>query len=460
MRLLRAIARIRWKRFLIFYGITFLVALILLYVIIYLNSGSSLKQSWAFWKDILLDVITHPFFWFLIWLPYLLYLLILTLVRDFRRKRWAGLARGFAFKIVLPVLIFFGISAGLKQYRLGESFEYTWDHSVENKNPKAHDLYTTDGKQRGMHIFNGDSEDIIELKTNNFEWIILTPFIGQKQYNLPELSIPSQERFERLEKRYREIKQTCDSLGIRVMLKPHIWLRENTPGKWRSNIEMKNEEDWKTWFDSYEEVMLQYAQLAEDLGFQQFCIGTELETTVKQKPEKWKALIQKARAIYSGKITYAANWNQEYEEVPFWDKLDYIGIQAYFPLSDGPNPTVEELEASWRPFLDEIEAVSNTFDKPVLFTEMGYRSLKGTSQTPWEWAGFSHLFLRISKEEQYRCYEAFFNTVWQEPWFHGLHIWEWQGRMDDGDNTSFSVQYKPALNLIARRFLEANATSD
>lgn len=141
MRLLRAIARIRWKRFLIFYGITFLVALILLYVIIYLNSGSSLKQSWAFWKDILLDVITHPFFWFLIWLPYLLYLLILTLVRDFRRKRWAGLARGFAFKIVLPVLIFFGISAGLKQYRLGESFEYTWDHSVENKNPKAHDLY-------------------------------------------------------------------------------------------------------------------------------------------------------------------------------------------------------------------------------------------------------------------------------------------------------------------------------
>jgi hypothetical protein len=39
------------------------------------------------------------------------------------------------------------------------------------------------------------------------------------------------------------------------------------------------------------------------------------------------------RKIYTGKLTYAANWD-DFDKVPFWKELDYIGIDAYFPLSD------------------------------------------------------------------------------------------------------------------------------
>ena len=47
--------------------------------------------------------------------------------------------------------------------------------------------------------------------------------------------------------------------------------------------------------------------------------------------------------MYSGKLTFGANWYLEYEDVTFWDDLDYIGIQAYFPLTKKENQGVDEL---------------------------------------------------------------------------------------------------------------------
>ncbi len=457
MRFLRVITKQRLLRFFKFIGITFLLYLVIMYCLIYFGTSRSAGQSWELWKEVIPGVVTHPFFYVLLLIPFGLYLIGRSLFFDFKKKRWVGLLRGFALKILLPVVVFFGMSAGLKQFRLSESFEYTWDTSVENHTSTTRGLYEVDGKQRGIHVFgiSSNPEDLEKLKTNNFEWITLTSFIGQQEYNAPEINVPSEESFQRIKDQYAKVGAICDSLGIKIMIKPHIWLRENEPGKWRSNIEMKDEEAWDLWFEKYEATMLGYARIATEIGAAQFCLGTELETTVREKPGKWRSLIANIKEVYSGKLTYAANWNEEYQQVPFWDMLDYIGIQAYFPLSEGLNPTLEELEASWAPFVSEIKTVSETFNKPVLFTEIGYRSLKGTSKTPWEWAGISHWFSRISKKEQYLCYEAFFNTVWNEPWFHGLHIWEWQGRMTDGDNTSFSVEYKPAMNLIAKRFSQS-----
>jgi len=443
----------RIKKFSIFYGITFLVSLVLIYFLILLNDGFNFSKAWSFWKDIIIDIITHPFFWILVFVPYFIFLLIRSLVINYRKNKMKGLLKGLALKVLLPIVILYGFSAALSVYRLGEKFTYTWDYSIENTSKQIRHFEEIDQKQRGIHTFNisRNIEDVEKLKTNNFEWITLTPFIGQKQYNLPELNIPSDERFERTKNSYKRVKKECDVYGIQVMLKPHIWMRENIPGKWRANIEMETEAEWDLWFQNYEKVILMYASLAEELGFEQFCIGTELESTVLLKPQKWKQLIQKARTLYSGKITYAANWDGEYKEIDLWNDLDFIGIQAYFPLTNG-TPVLEEMEAAWTPFIEEMRIVHQKFNKPIIFTEMGYRSLKGTSQTPWEWGSVTHLFSRISKKEQYLCYESFFNTVWKEPWFHGLHIWEWQGGMEGGDNTSFSVEYKPAMNLIAKRF--------
>ena len=59
-----------------------------------------------------------------------------------------------------------------------------------------------------------------------------------------------------------------------------------------------------------------------------FAVGTELKAFAKKRPEFWKQLIQKVRTVYSGPLTYAANWD-EYHEISFWQDLDYIGCLLY-----------------------------------------------------------------------------------------------------------------------------------
>ena len=47
-----------------------------------------------------------------------------------------------------------------------------------------------------------------------------------------------------------------------------------------------------------------------------FCIGTELQFVVANDPEYWKQSIREIKQVYTGKLTYAENWDQ-FQNVPF-----------------------------------------------------------------------------------------------------------------------------------------------
>ncbi|MEL6944777.1 MAG: hypothetical protein AAFO82_19135, partial [Bacteroidota bacterium] len=319
------------------------------------------------------------------------------------------------------------------------------------------DSYALDQKQRGIHIFGwrNNLEDLDLLQKSNFEWITVTPFIHQEQYDQPSLRVLTAEDSIRVRSRYEYFKNKSDSLGLHLMLKPHIWLFQKKNGKWRSDIEMQSEADWDQWFDAYTQIMLTYAQIAEDLEFEQFCIGTELEKTVELQADRWLMLIKEIRAVFSGKLTYAANWYEGYEYFPHWEALDYIGIQAYFPLNDGSPVKLSKLERAWKNHAQQLEAFSKKYDRPILFTEIGYRSVEGTATRPWEWHKAGDYVSKIAQKEQYLCYQAFFNVLWKKDWFHGVHIWEWQARANsDGNNTNFHLEGKPTFNLIMQKFKE------
>ncbi len=426
-----------------------------MFLLILFKNKYAVATTVLFFKDFVGNLFTSPSFYVITTIPYFLFLFIKNIIYDYKRNKIKGLLKSVFFKIAIPVMILFIGNKALQNYRLSEVLNYTWDTTIENNSTKVNNYYSIDNKQRGIHVFNisKDLEDIELLKTNNFEWITLTPFINQGDYNKPTLRLISDDSYENMLKHYKVIKEECDSYGIKIMLKPHIWLSKIENGKWRSDIEMETEQDWNTWFENYNQTIIKYAELAEQLQMEQFCIGTELETTVYEKPDQWKALIQKVRAIYKGKLTYAANWDNEYKKVPFWGELDYIGIQAYFPISVKDDPALLELENYWRKHAEEIVLVSSKFNKPILFTELGYKSIRGTSKKPWEWNGIMNTYSKISKKEQLLCYQAFFNTIWEEPWFHGIHIWEWQSRgTSSGNNTNFTIEGKPSLNLIAKHF--------
>src|SRR5262249_9680758 len=146
-------------------------------------------------------------------------------------------------------------------------------------------------------------------------------------------------------------------------------------GQWSGDIRMKSDADWDAWFRSYQSFILHFAELAASSGADAFCIGCELGGTTNARPERWRSLIAQGGKVYHGPLTYDANWHEEYEKVSFWDALDWIGVNAYFELSDDKTPTSGDIERAWRPITARMAALSRRCGKPVVLTEVGFRSV-------------------------------------------------------------------------------------
>ena len=249
------------------------------------------------------------------------------------------------------------------------------------------------------------------------------------------------------------VKQYIEHLhnnNIKVMLKPHIWIRQ---GEYTGYMKMATEADWKKLETAYRNFILDFAGSAEDTGVEIFCIGTELEQFVINRPKFWDSLIHDIRKDYKGKLTYAANWD-EYKRVPFWESLDYIGIDAYFPVSDQRNPTVEEARKGWKPWKDEMVEISSRHNRKIIFTEYGYRSMDYAGKEPWRSDGREN---KVNLEAQANLLTALYEEVWKEPWFSGGYVWKWfteHRRSGGNENNQFTPQNKPAGSVIKEYYSE------
>ncbi|MCL6267633.1 glycoside hydrolase family 113 [Flagellimonas myxillae] len=232
--------------------------------------------------------------------------------------------------------------------------------------------------------------------------------------------------------------------GIKIMLKPQIWIWR---GEFTGDMAMQSEEDWETLEATYSDFALTYAQLAEETKAEVYCIGTELEEFVKHRPQFWTDLIAKIKTVYSGKLTYAANWD-EYPRVPFWNELDYIGVDAYFPLSEEQNPTLEQLRSGWKRWKDKLANLADEVDKPILFTEFGYRSMDYAAKKPWL---VDRNQMNVNLQAQSDATEAIFQEFWEEDWFAGGFVWKWfihHDKSGGNEDNRFTPQNKPAENVI------------
>lgn len=449
------------RLFMISYVGTWIVMALLLLIALFTVDEIAKGQVWSYWHLTLRKLATQAPAYVIALLPYLTILLIHDARRRYKSQKWAGVASSLLRFVAAPAALIWIILETGTAYRLSENYAYTWDTSVEHHGPQSRNRYKQDGKQRGIHVFNlpADSTDLAQLKTNNFEWITVVPYIGQELHNKPPIqayasvSSDSNTVDPRNADSIRRYAQMAAQYDFHLVVKPHIWLSAAQGDAWRSDIAMQHEADWDLWFAYYTRHMLTYAALAEEIGADLFCIGTELHTAVMAKPERWRNLITQIRSVYSGELTYAANWSDELEKIPFWDMLDYIGIQAYFPVATVKSPSLAEMEAGWQPHVRRLTRLADHHKKPILFTEIGYRSTASAAVTPWEWTSARDFFRPISHKTQALAYEAFFNVVWPQPWFAGAHLWQWSGNSRTlGNNSNFTLAGKPALNVVARGF--------
>ncbi|MBN1354253.1 MAG: hypothetical protein JW994_06265 [Candidatus Omnitrophica bacterium] len=237
--------------------------------------------------------------------------------------------------------------------------------------------------------------------------------------------------------------------GMKVMLKPHIDLIIDE-GCTRSDIGFCTSREWEKWFANYLAFITHYARMAGDEDVEFFCVGTELSFATQEEGFWRDSVIKDVRRLFKGQITYAANWDA-YKNVKFWDLLDYVGIDAYFPVAKKSNATRDEILSGWKSWLAEIEAFQKTVDKPVIFTESGYCSAGTASNRPWE-----NALKRVTPNTllQKECYEALVDTFWDKPWFFGVYWWAWNTYPESGgeNDPSFTPQNKPAMEYLRETY--------
>lgn len=244
---------------------------------------------------------------------------------------------------------------------------------------------------------------------------------------------------------------TAHKLGLKVMLKPHVDLSAD-PKHWRGDIGPGfTEAQWSAWFAAYTRMIVHYADLARREKVEMLCIGTELEGTTHRE-EDWRKVLAAIRAAYAGPLTYAGNWDGEAARIRFWDTLDYIGVDAYYPLTEKCGATVAELKAGWADGIKEMGDLAAKWKKTVVLTEVGFRSRADACSNPWEWQTCP----AVDLQEQARGYQATFEALWAQPWLTGILWWDWEadltvGGSKDGGYTPWG---KPAEAIVRQYFTE------
>lgn len=232
------------------------------------------------------------------------------------------------------------------------------------------------------------------------------------------------------------------------------------------------------WFDNYSQFAAHFAQLSEQYHLPYFIIGDQLtntavdttHTTAKTDPGGidravpgesfpncagrrdcgWRHVVHAVRSPtydsfighkpqtggnYTGKLIYAASWGgapsgvtvSEYDHITWWDAVDYIGVDAFFPLTQNADVSVIDLMNAWHgkgldlqgqgDVYGKLAKLAGTFNRPVLFTGAGYKSAAGANGDP---LGASSS--NPDTTEQFNDMQALLQTFGEAPFWEGA-IW-------------------------------------
>ncbi len=320
----------------------------------------------------------------------------------------------------------------------------TWTGSIFSQAPVAE----VETKINGMSLvaINGliDSVHVAPLGQVNVNYAAAIPFAFMPLHTSPELVFNQdwQWQGERIEG-VRNYIEELRAQDLRVMIKPQIWVGHGT---YTGTIEMGSEEDWILFEENYRKYIVAFAELAEEEKVEFLCIGTELKHFAQQREAFWRVLIAELRAVYTGKLTYAANWD-DYEDVLFWNDLDYIGVDAYFPIVKREKAKLNALMEGWDPHKKEMDALSEKFGKQILFTEYGYRSIRSCAVRPWDYSNDE----KVNEKAQSLALKALYEVFWEDPNYAGGFLWKWypdHKNAGGSQNNTFTVQNKLAERTV------------
>lgn len=295
---------------------------------------------------------------------------------------------------------------------------------------------------------NLSPKEIKPILNINANAVALMPYAFLKTDGVPELYFnQKQQWYGETAEGTEQAVSLLHEKGLQVMIKPQIWLSQ---GAFTGDLNFNSEEKWQKFEKEYRDYILLYAKIASKRNAEFYCLGTELFNFVKERPVFWRNLISEIRKIYSGKLVYAENWDKV-DQVNLWMDLDYIGVDAYFPISEKASPSEEEIAEGWEDHLDLLENLSDKYEKKILFTEYGYRSNDFALKEPWN---SSRANSSPNHNLQARALKVIYKEIWNENWFAGGFLWKWHQHEDSGglENDRYTPQNKPAEKVVKKYY--------
>lgn len=288
------------------------------------------------------------------------------------------------------------------------------------------------------------------LAAMGVNFISITPFGRLWALNDTQILMDFEAPYADNREGVKEMVRQAHERGMRVLLIPHLWVET---GGWRGRVDPGTPEGWQAYQHSYRDFLLAWARDAADAGADAFSIGVEMKSLSYRFGAFWESLIRDVRDVYPGWLTYSANWD-EVDDVVFWEQLDFIGVNAFYPLANHAGATYAEYVEGARSRVPALRDLAAELQRPVLFTEMGYTTRRGAAVEPWLWPDDMQDVV-LDEVEQARAMSALFEAFLPGRFFAGFFVWRYYADLDDVSQEAiwgFSPHAKRAEELLKSVF--------
>jgi len=298
------------------------------------------------------------------------------------------------------------------------------------------------------------NESILDLRQIGTNVVAIDIPLSQASPNTSSVGTAGGETLEQAIAGIEPIVDSIQNAGMNVFLRPYVSVAS---GERSALIHPSQAENW---FSSYGTAISGIADFANRKNVALLGVGYELNAMEDVAfEENWRTLISDVRATYSGNLTYAASHTFDdetdggYEDLPWWDAVDVVGINAYASVVFSPSAIEEEIQLGWQSLADEIEDWQSRAgqSQKIVFTEVGYQSANGGNVVPREVAEPDVRF-GIDLPEQATTYAALIQAMDAKgDWWSGVFFEGWESDpLAGGANTlTYTPQQKPAEDIVA-----------
>jgi hypothetical protein len=268
---------------------------------------------------------------------------------------------------------------------------------------------------------------LAEARAMGATWVAVTPFGRVADLSGSGVDLTFEAPFAENRAAVARAIAMAHARGLHVMLVPHLWVES---GEWRAHIHPRTDDGWSRWAESYARFVLAWADVAEASRADMFSVGVELRSWVTNAhAPSFERIIAEVRAAYGGVVTYSANWDDVDDTVILGD-LDVIGINGFYPLADKEGASEATLAEGGERVRARIHALAERWQRPVLFTEIGYTTRADPAVRPWEWPDKMR-HVAVDEAAQAAAYRALIAPLLEEPDFAGFFVWRLYADPDD-----------------------------